>query len=195
MEGLRREPLLARSNGVTLIELLIVVVIIGIVASFALPRIDYTRYRVNSSMRGVSTSLLGAQKRAVSLQHDVIVTFNAATNGIRVIEDANNNGAEDGGERTRGIPLGEQVVLGLGGAPAHPIGAGPITFTKVIGGLPAVTFHRNGAASQRGGVYFTSRRAQLSGGSHATDTRLLEIERSTGRVSWHRWQAGWERGF
>lgn len=183
-----------REFGFTLIELLIVIVIIGIVASFALPRIDYTRFRVDSTMRGVGTSLLAAQRRAVTAQHDVVVTFDAATNAVRLIEDANNNGAIDAGERTRGIPLGEQVVIGLGGAPAHPVGAGPVTFTKTFGGLPAVTFHRNGAASERGGVYFTSRRAVLSG-SISNDTRLLEIERATGRVSWYSYRGGWQRGF
>ncbi len=181
-------------SGVTLIELLIVVVIIGIVAAFALPRFDYTKYRIESSMRGVGTTLLSAQRRAVTAQHDVVITFDAGTNAIRVIEDANNNGLLDAGERTRGVPLGEQVVLSAGGAPAHPVGLGPVTFKKKFAGLPALTYHRNGSASERGGVYLTSRRAVLSG-THANDTRLLEIERSTGRVSWHRYNGVWQRGF
>jgi len=187
-------PQLSGRAGVTLIELLIVVVIIGIVAAFALPRFDYTKYRVESSMRGVGTTLLSAQRRAVSVQHDVAITFDAGLNEIRIIEDANNNGQIDVGERTRGVVLGDYVVMGVGGAPAHPIGLGPVTFARQFAGLPALVFHRNGAASERGGVYLTSRRA-MSSTEYANDARLLEVERSTGRVSWHRYNGAWQRGF
>lgn len=63
------------------------------------------------------------------------------------------------------------------------------------GGLPALTFHRDGSASEEGGFYITSRRAQVVGG-YPQDTRAVEVERATGRPSWYR--AGineWHRGF
>ncbi len=181
--------------GVTLIELVLVVTIIGIVAAFAAPKIDYAKYRVDASMRGIGTAILSAQRRAVSAQHDVIVTFSDGGSTIRIHDDQNNNGAVDGNERTRGVPMGEQVLIGRGTAPAHAVGSGPITFTKRVAGVLAVTFHRNGSASEHGGIYLTTTRAQAGAGNQS-DNRLIEIERSTGRVSWYTYRGGsWERDF
>ncbi len=184
---------LSGSSGVTLVELLIVVTIIGIVASIAIPKIDLTRYRVDGAMQSTGMVLLGAQRLAATRQFDVIVGFDQATNTVRVHQDANNNGVIDGGEAATRRDLGDLVVLGRAGAPAHAVGAAAVTFAQVRDGLPSVTFHRNGSASEYGGVYLTSRRAVLTG--LATDTRLLEVERSTGRTSWYRYNNGWIRGF
>jgi hypothetical protein len=112
-----------------------------------------------------------------------------------VHEDVNNNQQHDPGELIRAIPMGDQVAIGRGNAPAHPVGNGPVTLVKQIDGVPALTFHRNGSASEMGGIYLTSQRAINTGG-HPEDTRLLEIERATGRVSWWRYLASsWKQEF
>lgn len=181
--------------GFTLIEIVIVAVIIGLLAVIALPNIDLSRYRIDSAMRSVGTSLQAAQRRAVTRQHDVVVLFAVGEQTIRLYEDANNNKQQDTGELVRAIPMGDQVAIGLGNAPAHSLGSGPVTFATDGGGVPAVTFHRSGSASEHGGLYLTSQRAINTGG-HPEDTRLIEIERATGRVSWWRYlPPAWKREF
>ncbi len=182
-------------GGFTLIEVVIVAVVIGLLAVIALPNIDLSRYRIDNGMRSIGTGLQAAQRRAVTRQHDVIVLMDVTNQIIRVHEDVNNNQQQDTDELVRAIPMGDQVAIGQGSAPNHPIGAGPVTFTKRVAGVPAITFHRNGAASERGGLYLTSQRA-INTGAHPDDSRLLEIERATGRVSWWRYLDGsWRREF
>src|SRR5256884_8272714 len=53
----------------------------------------------------------------------------------------------------RVVPLGEHIVYGQGGAPPLGTWAGPISFTKTFGTLPAVTFHRDGSASEAGAPF------------------------------------------
>jgi prepilin-type N-terminal cleavage/methylation domain-containing protein len=181
--------------GYTLIELVLVVTLIGILAAFALPNIDVQRYRMDSAMRGVGMSLIGAQRAAVTRQHHIIVMIDPDGNTIRIHDDRNNDGSQDGNERIRAVPLGDHVVIGRGTASMHSIGGAEVTFTKMSGGVPAVTFRRNGAASELGGFYLTSRR-HLNSGTHAQDTRLIVVERATGRVEWHRYDGSqWVRGF
>jgi prepilin-type N-terminal cleavage/methylation domain-containing protein len=193
----RRGALGARASldGFTLIEMLIVMVILGLVVAFAAPKIDMTRYRVESSMQGIGMTMLAAERQAITQQHDVILLFDVPNNKIRIHDDANNNGVIDAGERVRGVPLGDGIVFGRATAPARPMGAGPVTFTKVINGFPALVFHRDGSASEAGGFYLTSVRAATSG-AHLEDSRSIELERATGRASWYKYGAPvWRRAF
>lgn len=185
----------AANAGFTMIEVIMVMVIIGLLAGFALPRIDIQRYRVESAMQGIGTTMLAAQRLAVTKQYDVVVMLDVANQSLRILEDANNDGIITTGERARGIPLGDQVVFGRGAAPVRSMGPGPIEFTKLVNGLPAVTFHRSGSASEEGGFYLTSKWAATTG-ARASDTRAIEIERATGRASWFRYTPPtWTRGF
>jgi prepilin-type N-terminal cleavage/methylation domain-containing protein len=185
----------ASAAGFSLIELLIVLAILGLLVAMVAPKIDITKYRLESEMQGVGMTLLAAERQAITQQHDVILIFDAGQGLIRIHDDKNNNGLVNTGERVRGVALGEGVVFGRASAPARPMGSGPVTFTKIINGLPAVVFHRDGSASEAGGFYLTSVRAATSG-THLEDTRAIELERATGRASWYRYGPPfWRRAF
>lgn len=184
-------------QGFTSLEVLLVVAIIGILAVIALPRIDLYRIQANSAVQMLSTTMVAAQREAITKQHDMILTFDAANRRMRLIWDANSDGVMNGGERARMIPLDTRVTFGLGGAPARAFGNAAIDFTKVVNGLPALIFHRNGSASGVGGFYITSTRAALDGTAKWNrDSRAVEIVRATGRTEWFRYNGtAWTRGF
>jgi hypothetical protein len=121
--------------------------------------------------------------------------FDVANQSLRILEDADNDGVAGGTERVRGFPLGDEVVFGRASAPARAMGPGPVEFTKLVGGMPAITFHRSGSASEEGGFYLTSK-AAANTGARESDSRAIEIERATGRASWFRYTPPtWTRGF
>jgi hypothetical protein len=170
-------------------------VVLGLIVTMAAPKIDITKYRLESGMQGVGMTLLAAERQAITQQHDIILTFDVPNGVIHIVDDANNNGVKDPGERRRGVSLGEGVVFGRASAPPRPMGPGPVTFTKLIDGLPAVVFRRDGSASQAGGFYLTSTRAVTSG-AHVEDSRAVEMERATGRATWYRYgPPTWRRAF
>lgn len=182
-------------SGFTLVELLVVMTIIGIVATFAMPRIDYTRIRMDSGFRQVAMRLLAAQRKAVLQQHAVIVALDSAGRQLRIHEDRNNNGVIDAGERIEYMLLEDGVVFGRGSAPAASIGSNAIMLKKKQGTLPAVTFHRSGSAGELGGFYLTSARGGSSA-RFAEDARAFEIDRATGRTSLLQYAGGrWIRRF
>lgn len=185
-----------RHQGFTLMEMLVTVTIIGILATIALPRINVSRTEAESAMIGLGTALQAAQREGIARQHDVLVTFDEPAATVRMIFDANNNGSLDAGERSRAIPLGNQVVFGRAAAPALPFGAALVNFPVGTTGLPTLVFHRNGSANFAGGFYLTSVRAQAGDPNNQSDTRAVGVVRATGRVEWMRYiDNAWRRGF
>ncbi len=183
-------------RGFSTLEVLLVVAIMGVLAVIALPRIDLYRIQANSAIQIMSTTMVAAQREALTKQHDLILTFDVTNRRMRLIWDANSNSIIDADERSRSVPLDDRIRFGLGGAPARAFGAAPVNFTRTINGLPALIFHRNGSASGIGGFYVTSSRAVLDGTARWNrDTRAVEIVRATGRTEWFKYNGtAWMRG-
>jgi prepilin-type N-terminal cleavage/methylation domain-containing protein len=181
--------------GFTLLELTMVLVVVGLVASIGMPRIDLTRVRMDSGFRQVGITMLKAQRTAIMRQHAVIVAFDTTGRRLRVHEDQNNDGVMQGGEPVEFLALEDGVFFGRGSAPALPMGVGPISFARRQAGLPAVTFLRSGGATESGGLYLTSLRA-IGAPRYADDARAFTVSRATGRVFQFQYAGGaWRRRF
>jgi prepilin-type N-terminal cleavage/methylation domain-containing protein len=194
---LHTDPTRVAEGGYSLIEILLVLVLLGIATAMAVPRIDVDAYRISSAMEGLGSQLLAAQRRALTEQHDVVVAFDTAARTLRLHDDADDDGAIDVGEQVSFVPLGEGAVFGAGMAPLPSWwqGTGAVSFTHTQGGLPAVTFHRGGSASEEGGVLLTGRLAAAGRGA-PRHSHALRIERSTGRVSWYDYDGSrWRTSF
>ena len=172
-------------TGFTLIEILMTVVLIGMVAMFALPKLNWSGYRVNGAVRAVTGLLSRAERMAVTEQYNVNVLFDVAHQAIKVHEDANNDNVIQSTERVRSYPLGEGIIYGLGGAPARLYTTTPISFTHTQGGMPEIIFRRDGSASENGGFYITTTTSQNS--TRPQDARSIEVIRSTGRADWYQY--------
>ncbi|HEU4454432.1 MAG TPA: hypothetical protein VFR81_15295, partial [Longimicrobium sp.] len=135
-----------------------------------------------------------AQRAAVARQHDVVVAVDVPGRALRVHYDTDGDGRVDTGEVVRRERLGEGAVFGRGSAPAWLPGAAAVSFAGRQDGMPAVTFRRSGSASEEGGFYVTSARAQAAG--LAKHARAVVVDRATGRPGWASYTGGqWKRDF
>ncbi len=178
--------------GFTLIEVLTVLAVAGILMLIVAPRIDVARFQLDAAMREVGSAVAVARGRAILRQHDYVLMFDE--DGFVLLEDVNNNGKTDAGEERRTVQLPERVRFDRGGAIPILGLTEAISFTKKAEQLPALTFHRNGAASEEGVISLTSVRA-AGGDNNAQDTRALQVERATGRVRCFTYRSlAWQEG-
>ena len=185
---------MSRSNtkprsGVTLIELIVVLVILGAMASLAIPRLNISTWRSDAAAQQVRSVFQTAQRTSLTRQYDVIVSVDTVKGGLRIAEDVNNNGAIEVSEWKFWRPPGEGnrfsvppagVTPGTGATyrPVYTSVAGPAL--KTVDGLPSVIFHRDGSTSSEMEVYMAS---QYRG---RTDFRGITLTRSTGRSELYR---------
>lgn len=178
------------SHGFTLVEVLFVMVILGILTSMVTPLFSPGRWRADSAVQELAVGLNAAQRLAVLRQHDVVVRFSLSQRSVLILQDANNNGAQDPGEGIRTLDLPETVGFGSGSVPNLPEGAAPVSF-PIRAGDPTLIFHRNGSANATGALYLRPLEGEMSGASQGV--RALTVERATGEVRCFSYRTGsWE---
>lgn len=181
-------------RAMTLIEMMIVIALISVITATALPKVNYTAYRVDSGARALRAAMQRAATFAVASQHNMLIAVDVPNGEMYVVEDANNNLAVDPGEHIIGIPLQDGVKFAApptsvtwAGAPAAAsafTGTTLITFTVRGNALPGFVFRCDGAASSDAQLYLTSKRQLVS------DYRGINVTQATSRADWYKDQAG-----
>ena len=180
--------------GFHIVELVVVMTVMGILLTIVIPSIDVARFQLDASVQVVASAVAAARGQSILRQHDFVLIFDEDEDRFFVLKDVNNNRTSDAGEDRRMVQLSDGVKFDRGGATPLLGLNGPISFTKLVDQLPALTFHRNGAASEEGVIYLTSVRAARAG-NNAQDTRALRIERATGRVRCFTFRtSAWQEG-
>jgi prepilin-type N-terminal cleavage/methylation domain-containing protein len=177
-------------RGYTIIEVMLVVALIAIMASLALPKVSFLRYRQDANGRLVQRTLIVAQQRSLQKNTNVLFVMDYAGSRMRVVEDTNSNGAADGSERWESWMLGEGArfaipTVTVDGATSY-YATGPGISTTANG--PTITFYPNGSASGDALLYV----GVSTGASDAL--RAIEFTGATGRTRLWRYLSGaWRR--
>ena len=169
-------------RGLTMIEMIMVVVIIGIMAKVAIPRFNIDKYRADGAGRLARILLQEAQRNAITRQSNVIVSFDPSYNRFRVVQDYNNNDTINTTDLVQYRNMAEGAVFSKpswtgavgedGTAPAAAInGAGLMT----ISGLTTIIFRRDGSASTDLTLFVTTR------ANVPTEYREIVVTATTGR--------------
>jgi prepilin-type N-terminal cleavage/methylation domain-containing protein len=167
--------------GFTIVEVAVVIVIVGILGAVAFPKIDVARYKADSVVTVVRSTMQQAQRASLVAQHDVIVSFDLEGNRIRLVWDANNNKTPDAGERTTWTPLSSgnkfaKPPIGVRGAVNDAV-VGPDV--KMLQAMPTVTFHRDGSLSSELEIYMSTMATPVR-------WRAVTVVQATGRTDWFR---------
>ena len=167
-------------TGFSLIELIMIMLLVGIMAGIAAPQLRPEKFQLDATAVLLASSVNAQQRAAVLRQHNVVIAFDTILFRLRVHYDANNDNVIDSDESWHVVQLDDNVRFSLGGATARALGSTAISVTGEQTDLPALTFRRNGSASEESIIYVTSIKSQNE--NSGTDTRAVEIARATGRT-------------
>jgi len=176
------------NSGVSLVELLIVVIIIGIFSAVAIPKFSQwlENYRMNAEAQKVYFDLMLAKTNAVKTNSNVIVNFNTATNSYTIHNDANNNGVQDSGERVKQVWLDDGAEFNIN-AGIKDIDGNTATFAvELSGGGSTITFIPRGMASTSGTIFLIPTQDV---GKQDDRMRAISVIEATGSVDLWKYDA------
>ena len=172
--------------GFSLVEILTVLIIIGVVVAFTMPRLKLSSNRVEAIAQQVRSVFQTAQRTSITRQFDVIISFDTVRSELRIGEDKDNSGTIDATEIRIWRPTGQNEGNIFAIPPRRldgTVGTAAIVGSslKSLNGFPSITFHRDGSASSDAEVYMSN----ASRGVY--QYRLVTLTRSTGRTDMYRY--------
>jgi prepilin-type N-terminal cleavage/methylation domain-containing protein len=162
----------------SLIEIIIVLVMMAVVARMAIPKLNMSQFRADAAAQQVRSVFQTAQRTSLTRQFDVIVSVDTTTFGLRIAEDSSNDGVIQTNEWKFWRPTGEGNRFAIPPKGVNGIVTSPVAGSNIraVGGLPSITFHRDGSTSSEGEIYVES---SYKG---RTDYRAVTVTRATGRT-------------
>ena len=102
-----------REGGFSLTEMMVAISVMGLVVAAAIPNLRSFReaQRIAGAAQQMASLCRAAQAMARSENHHVIVEYRTDDNVLAIIQDENNNGSVDGGERVIEHPVGDGLQL------------------------------------------------------------------------------------
>jgi type II secretory pathway pseudopilin PulG len=170
-----------------MIELVIVMVVMGVFAGLAIPRVNAGRSRADAAAQQVRSVFLTAQRTSLTRQYDVIVSFDTVKSAVRIGEDTDNNGIITIVEWKfwRSIGEGKFMIPPVGADnTTKPAGSLVGTF-KTVDLMPSIVFHRDGSASTDAEIFVGSIFK-----NQKPDWRMVTLARPTGRSDMYRLAGG-----
>ena len=165
-----------------MVELISTLSLMAILCAIAIPKMDTGRMRGDAAMRQLMMLCIQAQRTALMKQHNVILSVDQVNGRVRIVEDRNNSGTNDAGDRAVWTAL--ESGIRFVAAPAALDGvSGTVSFVrpKVLDTYQSVIFRRNGAASSDGLITVSAKPAD------AAAARAVFITQSTGRAEGFRY--------
>ena len=139
----RDYPLIGKKeSGFTLVESVVVMATFGILTAIAIPTFIsmMPKYRLNGAARQVMGDLMAARMKAVNENNRFRVFFLGDNHQYKILDDDNNNNAEDSGEWTDTKDIQHEYSDVTFSATANPIfyprgtaGGSTITLTNSVG--------------------------------------------------------------
>ena len=153
-ESKRLNRFLKPQTGFTLIEMLLAVVIMGILASVAVPSFSKwkEKHEINGQAQKVYFDLMLARTSAVKNNNLVHVAFNTTSNTYTIHDDTNSDGTQDAGEAVKSAALENNISFAYNTG-INDIDGNTVNAAVSFGGATTVTFDSRGQADNSGSVF------------------------------------------